>query len=436
VAARPNAGPKADIEADMLTREEFLEYLREALNHLYDAERLRRSPLATLFGLADRFDAAAALQRILIDAIAALKPPAGETQQSPAWQIYEPLFYRYVEQLSADEVAEQLGIGTRHLRRWQSAAQEALADRLWQQFELSRRYADTAAEGAAPSAGDANDTLTNSAAQLREELAWLKEISGTATADLAETLPPILDLAGKLAAQHGVSLDLALPPSLPRVGAVAVAVRQTLISLLSVVIPRAAGGRVSISVQQVGWNVEIRVACPQYQSGPQLPRRGETDSEADNLNMAQQVAEICGYGLRLAADARGFDAALVVPALEQIPVLAVDDSVDALQLLQRYAAGTRYRLITSKQAEEALELAAKFPPQIIVLDVMMPHVDGWEMLGRLRQHPLTADVPIIVCTILAQRDLAMLLGASDFLRKPFTRADFLAALDAGLGLSD
>src|SRR5512136_2419631 len=100
----------------MLSREQFLEYLREALNHLYDPERLRKSPLASLFGVADRFDTATALQRILVDAIASLKPTSGEPSQSAAWQIYEPLFYRYVEQLSAEEVADQLGVGTRHLR--------------------------------------------------------------------------------------------------------------------------------------------------------------------------------------------------------------------------------------------------------------------------------------------------------------------------------
>ena len=59
----------------------------------------------------------------------------------------------------------------------------------------------------------------------------------------------------------------------------------------------------------------------------------------------------------------------------------------------------------------------------------MPHIDGWEMLGRVREYPPTSKIPVVVCTILAQRDLALLLGASDFLRKPFTRTDLLAALD-------
>ncbi len=60
---------------------------------------------------------------------------------------------------------------------------------------------------------------------------------------------------------------------------------------------------------------------------------------------------------------------------------------------------------------------------------MMPDMDGWEALGRLRQHPLTQHVPVIICTILYEQELALSLGASGYLRKPFTREAFLAALD-------
>ncbi len=112
-----------------------------------------------------------------------------------------------------------------------------------------------------------------------------------------------------------------------------------------------------------------------------------------------------------------------------MPVLAIDDNTDTLQLLQRYTAGTQYRLIGTRDPEQALSLAEKLSPQIIVLDVMMPQVDGWKVLGRLQQHPLTGHIPIVVCTILAQEALALSLGASAFIRKPITRQEFLAALD-------
>lgn len=401
----------------MLTRDQFIEHLREALNHLYETDRLRRSPLAALFGVAGRFDSGAALQRVLVEAIASLKPAAGEPSQSPVWQIYEPLFYRYVEQLSAEEVADQLGIGTRHLRRWQSTAQETLADVLWQQYNLAEQAAR--GEGAAAPAQLPTET------DLRQELAWLKDAAGAAATDLAEALPPVLDLAGRLAARHDVSLAVTVAPALPKVCVVPAAFRQALINLFSVVIPHAAGGEVLFSAQLAEWDVELRIACSEYAAGPQPPQR----DEADNLNMAAQLAELGGYGFSLAADARCFDARLLLPALEQVPVLAVDDSADALQLLTRYAAGSRYRLVGTRDPQAALALAEKLIPRIILLDVMMPEVDGWELLGRLTSHPVTADIPVVVCTILAQRDLALLMGASAFLRKPFTRGELLAVLD-------
>jgi CheY-like chemotaxis protein len=68
-------------------------------------------------------------------------------------------------------------------------------------------------------------------------------------------------------------------------------------------------------------------------------------------------------------------------------------------------------------------------PQAILLDVMMPQVDGWKVLARLRQHPATEQIPVIVCTIMAQEELALALGAGGFLRKPVSRQDFLDALD-------
>ncbi|MCS7222030.1 MAG: response regulator [Anaerolineae bacterium] len=409
-----------------MTREEFLLHLRDALNHLYDPERLRRNPLAALFGVAHRFDTASALQRILTDAIQSLKPPPGEPPQSPAWQIYEPLFYRYVEQWSAEEVADQLGITTRHLRRWQHIAQEALADLLWRQFGLADKLRAEAGEVSNI------EQPRPDPASLRQELTWLQEASGTSFSDLSQVLPPVLDLVQKLAERHRVRLDSVLAEGLPRASIPPVALRQILISLFSVVIPRAAGGQVSFSIRPLRWDVEARIRCPQYPAGPQPP----LDDEATNLNMAGQLSELCGCSLALSADARGFDAVLTIPALEQIPVLAIDDSADTLQLLQRYTTATRYRLIGTRDPEQGLHLAEQIAPQIIVLDVMMPHVDGWEVLGRLRQHPLTSQIPIVVCTILAQRELALLLGASDFVRKPVTRAEFLRALDRQIGRTE
>jgi len=404
-----------------LEQEQFLKHLRDALNHLRDPNYLRQSPLAAAFGVANQPDTPAALRCILVDAIKSLKPEADEPPQSRAWRLYESLLYRYVQYFSQLEVADQLGISTRQLRREQRAALETLAHQLWEQLDVERQRDEK------PS---------------YEDLAWLKDTPPENSTDLKRELPAVLELTRPLATQHGVHLALAVDNDLPQAAADPVAVRQTLISLLSAAIPRASScQQVHVSARSLPREVVIEVECEEAPatrpgrlrvSTPGKPARSpdrSSDNDAARLDMAHQLADLCGGSLTISDSGEGFSARLIVPALGQLPVLAIDDNAGTLRLLQRYTAGTRYRLVGTPDPGQALALAQELSPHVIVLDVMMPHVDGWEVLGRLRQHPLTAHIPIVVCTILAEEELALSLGASAFVRKPVTRQAFLAALD-------
>ena len=112
----------------------------------------------------------------------------------------------------------------------------------------------------------------------------------------------------------------------------------------------------------------------------------------------------------------------------QATILFIEDNPDTLQLYQRYLAGTGYRFVsaaTDGQISAALE---EIVPHTIVLDVMLSGMDGWEVLGRLRTHPRTQDVPVVMCSILPLEQLARNLGAAAFLQKPVSREALLAAL--------
>ena len=405
--------------AVMLTREQFLEYLRDGLGRLHDPDSLCRSPLATLFGVARRSDTYSALQRILTEAIASLEPGPDVPSGSRAWRIYDLLTCRYMQELSAPVVADQLGMSVRHLRREQRAALEALAYRLWEQFDMeetSQKGADTETMA---QAGQPDTSVT-------EELAWLREAPLERPTDLEEVLSTALDLVRPLATQYRVRLELHPAGPLPGLAVHPVALNQVLLNLVSAAIHRASGGRVRISTRPLRWTVEVQVQCMRLFSAPQPV----SDEDAASLDMAHSLVDMCGGRLTLLADGDALGATLTFPAFEQLPVLVIEDNADALQLLTHYTSGTRYRLVGTRDPEQALTLAEKLSPQIVVLDVMMPQVDGWWVLGRLRQHPLTSHIPIVVCTILTQEELALSLGASAFLHKPVTRRAFLDALDA------
>lgn len=407
---------------ERMTREEFLKHLRDALGHLHNADRLRQNPLVVLFGVAGRFDASLALRRILTDAIASLRPTTDEAEQTRAWRIHDSLFCCYVQQLSQRVVSDQLGVSVRQLRREQRAALEVLADSLWERFSLGKELPEEAGAVRDREGGPSTN----------EELGWLRDTRPEKPTNLNQELLAVLDLARPLAAQHRVHLQNRTADALPDLAVHPVALSEMILNLLSVAILRSSGGQVTISTELLPWEVKVEIRG----AGSPSERWVVLDDQVASLDMAHQLTELCRCRLTIPESEDAFSATLAIPVLEQLPVLVIDDNVDTLQLLQRYTSGTRYRLVGTQDPEQALSLAESLSPQIVVLDVMMPQIDGWRVLGRLRQHPLTGDIPILVCTIIPQEALALSLGASAFLCKPVTRQAFLAALDQYAELRD
>ncbi len=124
----------------------------------------------------------------------------------------------------------------------------------------------------------------------------------------------------------------------------------------------------------------------------------------------------------------GFDVQL--PAGPERTVLVVDDNEDVLELFRRYLSPHHYHVVTAQTAEDALALARRLQPYAITLDLMLPDQDGWDMLQVLLNQPDTGHIPIIVCTVLKQKELALSLGATAFLEKPVSESALLSALEA------
>jgi two-component system phosphate regulon response regulator PhoB len=104
-------------------------------------------------------------------------------------------------------------------------------------------------------------------------------------------------------------------------------------------------------------------------------------------------------------------------------VLVVDDEPDVLELIEFNLRAAGYEVVTAGDGEEALKKAQGIQPSLIVLDVMLPELDGLEVCKALRREPLTASIPIIMLTAKAaeiDRVLGLELGADDYVTKPFS----------------
>lgn len=99
-------------------------------------------------------------------------------------------------------------------------------------------------------------------------------------------------------------------------------------------------------------------------------------------------------------------------------VLVIDDDATVQDLLRRSLSRDGFRVETANDGASGLTRARELQPAIITLDVMMPGMDGWEVLGALKADPMTANIPVIVMSIVDEKGLGFSLGAADYLTKP------------------
>jgi len=363
------------------------------------------------------------LQRILEASIAALKPRARDATNQRQWHLYEVLEYRYLQQFSQREVADQLNVSVRQLARDQDAALQALALHLWDRYDLDTNVtADRAGTTGDATEGDADD------------LAWLAVPSPDRMANAAQCLHEVVAMIKPLAESYQVVLDVEAEPKLPTLATYPTAVRQILLSLLTVALHAATGAHLLVSAQRAGQDVSFLISGPAALG--QALREGP-DPEPE-LEIARRMAELCGGTLALETgrprQAEGTATArLSLPILGSVPILVVDDSADHIELLSRYTAHTRYRVVGTQEPDRAPEIAQEVDPRAVLVDIMMPFYDGWTVIQRLRAHPGTSDLPVVVCSIIPCAELALSLGADACLLKPIGQEQLLAVLDRWTG---
>jgi signal transduction histidine kinase/DNA-binding response OmpR family regulator len=118
------------------------------------------------------------------------------------------------------------------------------------------------------------------------------------------------------------------------------------------------------------------------------------------------------------------------PAPVEAPptVLVVDDDNPTRELIARGLRKEGFTVLTAASAEEGVRIAREKRPDVISLDVLMPGMDGWTALGLLKNEPGTASIPVVMVSMVEDRDIGMALGAAEYLQKPVDREKLVATL--------
>lgn len=118
------------------------------------------------------------------------------------------------------------------------------------------------------------------------------------------------------------------------------------------------------------------------------------------------------------------------PDLQAIKkVLCIDDNASIIELYERFLKKHNYEIIALTDPSRAVEKAIEVQPFAITLDLMMPNINGWDVLHQLKNNPDTKQIPIIICSIQEEEEKGVSLGAADYLVKPFLDSDMVNSLN-------
>lgn len=398
----------------MLEQTELLSQLRQALAHLDDPLYLECLDLARQIStVAQSPDLSRGqnLRRALQLAIAALDPVENRAPPEVEPRSYQVLCRYAIAKESMVAIARQLDISQRQAYRELHRGIEALASIL-----------NDLAPSAELPGGIGQGPVDSRAVKVRTELQRLAGAEAQEI-DIGALLAGIVESVRALAEERQVVVQFADDATGLHVAANRVMLRQAILNLLSHIVSAHRGETVSVELERVEADARVRMRY-RPASGPDLAQ-----SESPYA-VAVQLVNALGLRWTENSDPNGdHRITIYIPLVKRRSVLVVDDNEGMIALYTRYLRRRPFYLVGARDYRDALAKLAEVQPEVIILDVMLPNQDGWEVLQALRAQPAGKRARIIICSIINDPDLARALGADAFLHKPVDRQSLLEALD-------
>jgi signal transduction histidine kinase/CheY-like chemotaxis protein len=281
-----------------------------------------------------------------------------------------------------------------------------------------------------------------------------------------ESLEYCLSMVRERALRQRILLSLDVDPQVGLLDADRLRFRQVLLNLLSNAVKfTPEGGRVDVraSIRDQDLVVEVADTGPgvpaedrqrifdAFQQGARHPE--QTEGTGLGLTLSKRILELHGgriwveseagqgstFGFALpavfgdaaltSATQAGLDSGLPTEAPGPGPtVVVVEDDRRSFDLLRVYLEGVGARVVSARDGQEGLDTVRRLSPAGVVLDILLPGIDGWEVLARLKADSATAAIPVVVVSMLDERGRGFALGAAEYLVKPVSKDQLLAAL--------
>lgn len=378
--------------------ESFVEHVKQALENLYDLRALQENIVTQRFHSHDtdlRIPVTHQVRSQLIDAIESLNPGKNVALNSGTFRIYNMIYLHYVSRLTIQQAAWEVGVSLRQAYRDLRQGQELVSAVLWHNL----------------------NTETPNSQQVNSVDAELSRLGDNfAVIPLQDLLESAIRPCQILADKYHIAIDVKAPAIPIMLATNHIIAQQILTHILSQILQEDGSSCLSIELMDDGCFLRMRYKA---NARPNLRVKPIIQQMMDQINWELQCHEIEGVH------------ELILKSLKRRALLMlIDDNESLTQLLQRYLTNDAYTVMSVPNTEQGLQCIQQLQPDAILLDVMMPGMDGWELLQRLRTKRETELIPVIICSVINDPELAFALGASQYVPKPITRESLLMALQA------
>jgi len=383
----------------------FENLVKDALTNMFDYAALETHPLLDA-GIRPSSEHKGSrsdyLKSVLLECINSLKPGDIDFDFfSIEWRSYVILSQRYLENISSPELAKKLLLGERQIRRSQKKAIRAVALILWDRIHTQKDMLS-------------DETETNGFVINRELI------------NLNQVVQSIIDLFQNNLISESVAVNLDPSQVSLTVNSDRIILRQIIIRIFNLLLKKTDCHQIQLNMEQHGEDVNLLFNLP----GATFKMDQFLTFLHSEENQINQWLNELNIQLEGFSSLQGFRLLVRFIGQEKKLILVVDDQEPALKMYERYLSRTSYKVYGLSKATKVLYKAIELNPALILLDIMMPKLDGWEVLQSLRLNEKTKHIPIIVCSAWGEPELAKSLGANYFLRKPIVQKELLNILES------
>ena len=279
--------------------------------------------------------------------------------------------------------------------------------------------------------------------------------------EINDVVESVISAARGLVKEKPIRLMSDIPENLPKVNADRTRVRQILLNLLQNASKFTDEGEITVKIEHLEFDNLLKfsvsdtgIGIAQEDVNKLFERFSQVDSSLTRkvggtglgLSISKLLVEMQGGTIDLESElGKGTTFWFTIPVaieeeeeepevpmeaidLEGKVIVSIDDDAKVIDLYKRYLRSHGFQVVPITNPQDIISKIKEIQPYAITLDIMMPYKDGWQVIQEIKEDPDTANIPIIICSIVEDRDKAYQLGAVDYLVKPILEDELVNAI--------